>query len=145
MDTQRILAILDDYLASLASIIDVTDQSYAECVMQSKKPVLLAFCGDGCSASQRLLALLAKAGPQCGGTVTIAKTSPIESPELATRIGIVSVPCLLLLRGGTVSYQFFGELSRRELDELLARASSASRTFGEPTVGASIARLSAEP
>jgi thioredoxin 1 len=108
-------------------MIEITDHSFAERVVQSKLPVLLAFCADGCSASQRLLTLLANAAPRCRGSITIAKASPDEFPGLAARFGIVSVPAVLLFSGGTVCYQFVGELSRRELDELLARA--AGRNF----------------
>jgi thioredoxin 1 len=109
------------------TIIKLTDSSFDEQVMKSKLPVLLAFCADGCSASQKLLTLLADSAPRCHGFTTIAKASPDESPGLAARFGIVSMPAVLLFSGGTVCYQFVGELSRRELDELLARA--AGRNF----------------
>jgi thioredoxin 1 len=102
-------------------MIEITDHSFAERIVQSKTPVLLAFCADGCAASQKLLSLLANATPRCG-SVTIATASPDESPGLATRFGVVSAPAVLLFSGGRVCYQFVGELSRRELDELLARA-----------------------
>jgi thioredoxin 1 len=108
-------------------MIEITDHSFAERVVKSKLPVLLAFCADGCAASQRLLTLLANATPRCRGFTTIAKASPDESPGLMVRFGIVSAPAVLLFSGGTVCYQFVGELSRRELDELLARA--AGRNF----------------
>jgi len=114
-------------MTSQNSIIEITDHSFAERVARSKTPVLLAFCADGCSASQKLLALLADSAPRCHGSITIAKASPDESPGLMARFGIVSMPAVLLFSGGTVCYQFVGELSRRELDELLA--STAGRNF----------------
>jgi thioredoxin 1 len=120
-------------MTSPNTIIEITDRSFTECVVQSKMPVLLAFCADGCSASQRLLALLANATPRCRGFVRIAKASPAASPGLAARFGVVSAPSLLLLRGGTVCYQFVGELSRGELDELLSRARADNPAIGEPT------------
>jgi thioredoxin 1 len=104
------------------SIIEITDHSFAERVVQSVSPVLLVFCADDCAASQKLLVLLSEAVPRCCGLVTFAKASPAKAPELAACFGIVSAPAVLLFRGGTVCYQFVGELSRRELDELLARA-----------------------
>jgi thioredoxin 1 len=107
--------------------IKLTDSSFDEQVVKSKLPVLLAFCADGCSASQRLLALLADSAPRCHGFTTIATASPAESPKLTVRFGIVSAPAILLFSGGMVCYQFVGELSRRELDELLAR--TAGRNF----------------
>lgn len=114
------------------TIIEIADLSFADRVVQSKLPRLLAFCADGCSASQKLLALLANAAPRCGGFVTIAKANPTEPPALAARFGVVSAPSFRLLRGGAVCYQFVGELSRRELDELLTRARADNPAIGEP-------------
>jgi thioredoxin 1 len=123
------------------TIIEITDHSFAERIVQSKVPVLLAFCADGCPASQRLLTLLASALPRCDGFVVIAKASPIGSPGLAARFSVVSAPGLLLLRDGEVCYQFLGELSQRDLDDLLVRARASSPATGEPTFSHSVARL----
>jgi len=119
-------------MSCTSTIIEIADRSFADRVVQSKMPVLLAFCADGCSASQKLLALLANAAPRCGGFVTIARAKLAGSSGLAARFGVVSAPSLLLLRGGTVCYQFVGELSRGELDELLTRARADKPAIGEP-------------
>jgi thioredoxin 1 len=128
-----------------ASIIEITDGSFAECVAQSKVPVLLAFCADGCRASQGLAALLAGAAPRCNGFVTIAKASPVQCPELAARLGMVSAPSLLLLRGGMVCYEFVGEMSGRELNELLARTGAGHPAAGGPGISPSVTKSPAEP
>jgi thioredoxin-like negative regulator of GroEL len=57
------------------------------------------------------------------------------------RLGILSVPAVLLFRGGTVGYQFIGELSRHELDELLARVCIGHRATAEPAIRHSAAQL----
>jgi thioredoxin 1 len=124
-------------MTSPNNIIEFADHSFAERVVQSKLPVLLAFCADGCDTSQKLLALLANAAPRCEGFVKIAKVSLAESSGLAARFGVVSAPSLLLLRGGTVCYQFVGELSRRELDELLTGARADNPAIGRPINNAS--------
>jgi len=115
------------------TIIKSTDSSFDEQVVKSKLPVLLAFCDDDCPASQKLLTLLTHALPRCRDIVTIAKASPDESTGLAARFGVVSAPAVLLFSGGTVCYQFVGELSRRELDDLLARVRACGTGIGEPT------------
>lgn len=109
-------------MTSPNTLIEVTDSSFDEQVIQSKTPVFLAFCADGCPASQRLLAMLASAVPRCRGLVTFAKASPAKAPGLGAQLGVASAPSLLLLRGGAVSFQFVGDLSPRELDDLLAHA-----------------------
>jgi thioredoxin 1 len=131
-------------MTSQNSIIEINDHSFVERVVQSEVPVLLAFCADSCPASQKLLALLANALPRCRGFVTIAKASPDESPGLAARFGVVPGPSLLLLRGGMVCYQFIGELSRRDLDDMLARARADGPATGEPTTSHSAVKARAK-
>jgi thioredoxin 1 len=126
------------------TIIEITDGSFDEQVVKSKLPVLLAFCAEGCPASRKLLAMLAEAAPCCPGFLTIVQTSPDESPGLAVRFGIVSAPAVLLFRGGVVCYQFMGELTRRELDELLVRVYTGGLTTGEPANSPSPAKLPLE-
>jgi thioredoxin 1 len=105
-------------------VVEINDTSFAERIGHAPTPVLLAFCVADCAACHRLLTLLAAAAPRGGGRVTIAKADLDECPELAARFGIVSVPAVLLFNGGMVGYQFIGELSQRELDELVARAAT---------------------
>jgi thioredoxin-like negative regulator of GroEL len=112
----------DALMTSPQFILEINDDSFVERVVRSKMPVLLAFCANDRADSQRLLALLSNALPHCCDFVTIAKASPDESPELAARFGVVPGPSLLLLCDGKVCYQFIGEPSRRDLDDVLARA-----------------------
>jgi thioredoxin-like negative regulator of GroEL len=120
-------------MTSQDSILEINDDSFVERVAQSEVPVPLAFCADSCPARQKLLASLSNALPRCREFVTIAKASPDESPGLAARFGVVPGPSLLLLRGGMVCCQFAGELSRLDLDDLLARARADSPTTSEST------------
>lgn len=112
----------DAHIVLQNTVVEISDASFAERVGHSPTPVLLAFCVADCAVCHRLLALLAAAAPRCGGRVTIAKADLDECPELVARFGILSVPAVLLFNGGLVGYQFIGDLSRRELDELLAHA-----------------------
>jgi thioredoxin 1 len=130
MDDRRTCPTFNTPMTSNHSILEINDRSFAENVILSKVPVLLAFYADDCVASQRLETLLTNAA-RGNHLAMIAKTSLKKSPELVSRLGIVSVPAVLLFNGGIVCYQFIGELSRRELDELLRRADS-------PAIGESI-------
>ena len=112
----------DALTACPSPVVAINDASFVERIGHSPTPVLLAFCLSGCSACERLLRLLTAAAPRWGGLVMIARTELDESPALAARFGVLSAPAVLVFSGGTVAYQFIGELSRHELDELLARA-----------------------
>ena len=112
-------------------------------MLQSELPALVAVCGKGGTASQTLLKLLEGWAPQAQGQLQVFRLSADGSSGLAERFGVPSAPSLVLFSRGGVCYQFTGEVSRGELDELLARASllrvareREPPSEGRPAVGA---------
>jgi thioredoxin 1 len=104
-------------------IAEITAESFALHVLHSDLPVLVAVSGEGGTASQALLRLLEEWAPQARGRLRVFRLSGDGSCGLAERFGVPSAPSLVLFSRGVVCYQFTGEVSRGELDELLARAS----------------------
>jgi len=106
-----------------SSIInEVTERTFSQRVLQSKLPVLVIICVNGSEADQGFLKLLAEWAPQARGRLRICRLSAEGSSWLAEPFGIPLAPGLALFSRGTMCYEFIGEASRRELDELLARA-----------------------
>jgi thioredoxin 1 len=108
-----------------SSIPEVNEASFSQRVLQSEVPALVAVCGKGGTASQTLLKLLMEWAPQTQGRLSVFRLSVEGSPGLTERLGVPAAPSLVLFSQGAACYQFVGEVSRRELDELLARASGA--------------------
>jgi thioredoxin 1 len=104
-------------------IAAITAKSFALHVLHSDLPVLVAVSGEGGTASQALLRLLEAWAPQARGRLRVFRLSGDGSSGVAERFGVPSVPSLVLFSQGVVCYQFTGEVSREELDEMLARAS----------------------
>jgi len=110
-------------MTCFSSIPEVNEASFSEQVLQSEQPALVAVCGRGGTASQTLLKLLEGWAPQARGRLRVFRLGADGSCGLAERFGVPSGPSLVLFSRGVVCYQFTGEVSRGELDELLARAS----------------------
>ena len=109
-------------MTCFSSIPEVSEASFSQRVLQSELPALVAVCGKGGTASQTLLELLEGWAPQAQGRLRVFQLSAEGSSGLAERFGIPSAPSLVLFSQGVVCYQFTGEVSRGELDEMLARA-----------------------
>ena len=107
----------------MPSIAEVTESSFGQQVLQSELPALVAVCSEGSTASQTLLRLLEAWMPQAQGRLRVFRLSPDGLSGLAERLGVPSAPSLLLFSRGTVCYQYTGQVSRPELNDLLARAS----------------------
>lgn len=97
-------------------ITQISAAVFKPAVLDSTLPVLVAVCATGCPTSPRLLALLAAWAPQVASRLRVVQ---IRAEELERHEGFAAAPGLLLFHRGAVSYQFFGELSRAELDDLL--------------------------
>ncbi len=106
-----------------STVAEITAESFALHVLHSDLPVLVAVCGGGGTDGQRLLELLEGWAPQAQGRLRVFRLSADGPSGLAERFGIPSAPSLVLFNRGVVCYQFTGEASRGELNELLGRAS----------------------
>jgi thioredoxin 1 len=106
-----------------SSIEEVDERSFSQQVLQSELPALVAVCGEGGTGSRTLLGLLEGWAPQVDGRLRVLRLSADGCSGLAERLGVPLGPSLMLFSRGVVCYQFTGEVSRGELDELLARAS----------------------
>jgi thioredoxin-like negative regulator of GroEL len=112
-------------MSLISSIVEITAESFGVRVLDSELPVLVAVCAEGCAASGRLLALLEQWAPKTAGRIRVVRVRATDVPELRRHGGITSAPGLVLFNRGAVSYQFLGELSRSELDDLLSQLPQA--------------------
>lgn len=101
-------------------IPEVNAVSFERDVLRCASPVLVAVFADGHSTSQRLLTLLETWTTEVRGRVNVVRVNAAETPTMVQPCGLPSAPGLALFHRGVVCYQFTGEVSRRELDDLLA-------------------------
>ncbi len=98
----------------------VNELSCGQQVLQSELPVLVVVWCDG--TDQRLFGMLEDWAPQVRSRLKVFELDAGRSPGIAERFGLPPAPGLALFRGGALCYQFLGNASQQELDEVLARA-----------------------
>ena len=99
------------------SILHV-NQSNFDLVKNSEKPVLLDFYADWCGPCRMVAPLveeIASENPQ----VLVAKINVDEEPALAQQFGIVSIPTLIVMKGGEVVQQVAGARPKAQILALL--------------------------
>lgn len=98
------------------AVISITKDNFTAVVLESDKPVLLDFyetwCGP-CRMVSPLVDEIAEEHPE----YTVGKIDVDAEGELAQRFGIVSIPTLVVMKGGKVVRQTVGFAPK---DELLA-------------------------
>ena len=98
-----------------------TTANFEEEVLKSEIPVLVDFYADWCGPCQMLAPVLeevARELPQ----VQFCKVDVDESPELAQKFGVMSIPTLVVLKQGKVITQNVGALPKNAILDLLEQA-----------------------
>ena len=80
------------------AIIHVDAENFDEVVLRSQEPVLVDFWATWCGPCQMLAPVLEDLSAQDG--VKIAKVDVDKEPQLAMAFDIVSIPTLLVFKGG---------------------------------------------
>ena len=116
---------------SIRSIVEVTPSSFDSLVGQQVVPVLLAAYDGESSSGVAFLSLFSEVAATHQGGARWACIDLRKCPEFAQRIEVAATPALLLYWAGEARYHFIGQCSRRELEEVLARAQDIA--FPAPT------------
>ena len=82
--------------------IRLTQENFEGEVMRSELPVLIDFWATWCGPCRMMAPIIEEIAEEKEGVLKVAKVDVDEEPELATKFGIVSIPTLVLMKGGQV-------------------------------------------
>jgi thioredoxin 1 len=108
----------------LAVIGDVTDQDFEDRVLKSEEPVLVDFWAEWCVPCHMVSPVVEEIGQEKGESLRVAKLNIDENPEVTRRYGVMSIPTLMLFKGGEEKARVVGargkEALLKEIDPHLA-------------------------
>ena len=99
--------------------IDVNEENFDSVVMNSDKPVLVDFWAEWCGPCKMLTPTIEALAEEYKDTSSIVKINVDDSPTIATKYGIRSIPSILLFNNGDVVEQRVGAVSKDELAGML--------------------------
>jgi thioredoxin 1 len=97
------------------STVKVTDASWESDVLQSTEPVVVDFWAEWCGPCKMIGPSLEELAKDYAGKVKIVKLNVDENPGVAGKLGIRSIPTLMLFKDGKVASQKVGAAPKGEL------------------------------
>lgn len=97
------------------AIIEVNSASFESEVLQSDKPVLIDFWAPWCGPCKALGPVIEKLATEVGDSVKICKINIDESPDIAGKYSIMSIPTLLIMKDGEPVDQLVGLVQKRKI------------------------------
>jgi len=88
--------------------VTVTDASFADDVLNSDKPVLVDFWATWCGPCRMVAPVLEEIAGEHADKITIAKLDVDANPTVARDYQVLSIPTLILFKGGEPVKQIVG-------------------------------------
>jgi len=101
------------------NIVHTNDGDFDTDVINSDKPALVDFWAEWCGPCKMIAPLLEEAASEYADKMSIVKLNVDESPNIAQKFGIRSIPTLMLFKDGAVQAQKLGAMSKSQLTEFL--------------------------
>jgi thioredoxin 1 len=82
------------------NIGDVNDQEFQGSVLDSETPVLVDFWAEWCVPCHMVSPVVEEIGQERGDQLKIAKLNIDDNPQATRTYGVMSIPSLILFKGG---------------------------------------------
>ena len=84
----------------MAMMGDVTDQDFEERVLAAQGAVLVDFWAEWCAPCHMVSPVVEEIGRDKGEHLQVAKLNIDENPDVTRRYAVMSIPTLMLFKGG---------------------------------------------
>ncbi|MDD4796179.1 MAG: thioredoxin [Eubacteriales bacterium] len=101
------------------ALLHATTDSFDKQVLQADKPVLVDFWAAWCGPCRMIAPVVEQLAQEYDGKALVCKVDVDESPELAQKYGVMSIPTLAVFKNGQVAAKSVGALPKPRIQQLI--------------------------
>ena len=96
-------------------ITTLTDSTFDEQIAASSKPVLVDFWAEWCGPCKMISPILEEIAGENAEKLSIAKLNVDDSPDVARRFDVMSIPTLIVFKDGVPEKRMVGAKGKGQL------------------------------
>jgi len=99
------------------AVLEVTDKNFESEVLKSDLPVLVDFWAEWCGPCKMISPIVNEISEELSGKLKVAKVNVDDAQDLAGNYQVMSIPTLLLFKGGEAVEQIVGAVPKDQILE----------------------------
>lgn len=101
----------------MSNVVEVTQDNFRSTVIDSDKPVVVDFWAEWCGPCKKLSPMIEGIADDMNGQVTVATVDVDSERNLGAMFQIMSIPAVLIFKGGEKVDEFVGVRPKDEIVE----------------------------
>jgi len=102
------------------SVGKVSDTDFETEVLRAEGPVVVDFWAEWCGPCHAIAPALGEIADAMGDKVKIVKLNVDESPSTAAKYGVMSIPTLMVFKGGEMASRQVGAVPKVKLQQWIS-------------------------
>ena len=105
-----------------AGILDLTADQFDAEVLQSDRPVLVDFWAPWCGPCRMIAPIVEEIAREYADRLKVTKLNVDDHGDIAGRYGVMSIPTLIVFKGGEPVARIVGFRPKEELEQEILKA-----------------------
>lgn len=103
------------------NIQEISDASFENDVVKSETPVFVDFWAPWCGPCRAVAPIVEELASQYQGKLKVAKMNVDDSPEVAQKFMVTSIPTFILFKNGQAADRTMGAMPKGQFQQFIER------------------------